>query len=660
MFLSLNAIKAQDKVIDSLQAILKNTTNDTLKCNVLFQLTDVLPNGEWQKVNEQLLEMSQQKRFTEKSEKLKNFYTAKYAFAIATKAYEQTDKENYSDEVLNLYLESLALFEKVNDLENSARLSNNIGLHFYLKGDYYQALNYYQKALMLAKKVNNTFGAISLLNNIASIYHDTKDFKQALKYYRECLILSGLAKDQQNVVQVYNNLGSLYSVQNKPDSALFYLQKSIDLSETSGDYKNLGTALNNLGAFYCDNKNYSKALECFNKSLEINLKNGFKNNEAISYLRMAKVWSDLVETGKAEQYAQKALTIGRQINSLDVVNRAAFILVDLYKTNKKYREALEMTDLYNTTNDSIHNKQAEKALIQNKFKYEYDKKALADSLRVVRDKAVLSLQIEKEKNQKLFLYILICLAIIFALFIYSRFRISSRQKKLIEQANKDLGRQHVLNQKIFSVISHDFRGPIMSLKLLLDAFKKKSNDAAMKEYVANVSHEVNNANEILNNLLNWARTEIGIKDFEAKTTNIFSIYNATIVEFEQKLQEKKLQLNPDISREDSIELPPDILRIALRNLLSNAIKFSFENAAIDVVYDANREMLSVIDYGKGMSEYTKSKLFVKEVTTELGTNNEEGFGMGLYILNELLHKYNYKITVESDLNKGACFTIRKN
>ncbi len=667
IFLSVKVVWAQDSVIDSLQTILKTTTNDTVKCKVLFQLTELLPEEEWQVANEQLIELSKQNLLKTKNNELKNFYNSKYASAIATKAYEQTDKGNYSDAVLSLYLESLELFEKLEDFENSARLNNNIGLHFYLRSDYKQALNYYQKALAITKRTNNNEGTISLLNNIASIYHDTKDFKQALNYYRECLTISSLAKDEKNVVQVYNNIGALYNAQHKLDSAIFYLQKSIIVSTSTGDYKNLGTALNNLGAFYYDEKNNEKALDYFNKSLEINVKNGFRNNEAISYIRIAKVWLDLKETTKAETYAKKTLIIGKQINSLDLINRAAFVLVEVHKQNKNYKEALEMTDLYNSTNDSINNKQIEKALIQNKYKYEYENKAIADSLKTLKDKAVLSLQIEKDKNQKLFLYILVALIIAFALFLFNRFRISTKQKQQIEQtnkklelANKDLGRQHTLNQKIFSVISHDFRGPILSLKLLLDGFKKKTSDSAMKEYVDNVSHEVTNANEILNNLLNWARTEISIRDFEATSTAITSIYTATIVEFEQKLQAKNLHLNAAILKEDSIELPPDILRIALRNLLSNAIKFSFENAIIKVVYDAKLSALSVIDFGKGMSELTKNKLFIKEVDTELGTNNEEGFGMGLYILNELLHKYNYKITVESELNKGACFTIQKN
>jgi signal transduction histidine kinase len=658
---------SQNAEIDSLKKALILAKHDTTKCNILFELSDLLPDGEWQKANDDLVALSKKSSLLEKNASVKKVYISLYAYSIGTKAYEQTQKGNYSDVILNLYLESLSNFEKVKDLENIARLHNNIGLHFYFKGDYKTALLYYQKALAFTRKTKNDKGSIYLINNIASIYHDSKDYKQALTYYKECLSLSKLVNDGQSLANVYNNISAIYSNTKNLDSALYYNQKSIDVSISTDDYKNLGTALSNMGAKYYEEKDYTKALNYYNKSLEVNLKHHFKANEAYTYLQMSKLWlGGLKENNKAEMYALKALNIGKEIASLDLINRASELLIEIYKVNHKYKEALEMTDLYNSTSDSINNKEAQKALIQNQVKYEYDAKALTDSLKTVNDKAVLSLQIEKDKTQKLFLYVLIGLAIAFAVFIFNRFRVNNKQKILIENANqklemanKDLGRQHTLNQKIFSVISHDFRGPILSLKLLLESFNKKNKDEVLNTYVNEVNNEVTNANDMLNNLLNWARTELNIKDFDKTNSNVLAIYTSTINEFEQKLKNKNLTVNAIISKDSIIELPPDIVRITLRNLISNAIKFSFENNSIQILFDEKTASLSVTDFGKGMDEQLKNKLFKKEVDTELGTNNEEGFGMGLYILHELLHKYNYKIAVESELNKGSRFTITK-
>jgi two-component system, sensor histidine kinase and response regulator len=605
------------------------------------------------------LHFSKNKIATTKNKQLLNFYIQKYADCLGNEAYNQTAKGNYGDTVLNLYEESLRNYERIPDLDNIARTNNNIGLYFYTKSNYSIALNYYQKALAMSKKIQNSEGTASSLNNIASVYYNCNNFDLALKYYKECMTMNAAAGNSNSMPYLYNNIGSIYSEKKQFDSAIHYLQKSIDLSQIPDEQENLTTAFNNMSAIYTDKKEFNKALDYLNKSIAISLKHQFKANEAISYLKVAKIWQQLNELNKAISFAQKSLAIGKQIKSLDITNRASQQLIGLYKTNHNFKEALEMTDLYATTNDSIHSKDTEKALIQTQIKYEYDKKAIADSLQTIKDKAVLTVQIEKEKNQKIFLYSLLILIVAFVAFVLNRFRKTNKQKQLIENANQNLARQHLLNQKIFSVISHDFRGPILSLTLLLESFKTKSNDVLLNSYVLNVTNEVTNANEILNNLLNWARTELNIKDVDAYSSNVLSIFNATIVEFNQKLADKTLLINMMIATNATIALPPDIVRIALRNLISNAIKFSYANTAITVSFDQETAALSVKDMGKGMTVATQHYLFKKEVNTQLGTNNEEGFGMGLYILSELLHKYNYTIAVESELNKGSCFTIKR-
>lgn len=135
------------------------------------------------------------------------------------------------------------------------------------------------------------------------------------------------------------------------------------------------------------------------------MKNGYKSSEAISYARMAESLSKLNRLKEADEIGCKALAIAKQLNSLDLKRRASEVLIKVYKASKNYEKALEMTDLYNVVRDSIKTKETEKALLRSEYKYEYSKKAIEDSLKVIKDKEVLSVQIAKDRNQKIFLYI---------------------------------------------------------------------------------------------------------------------------------------------------------------------------------------------------------------------------------------------------------------
>jgi len=235
--------------------------------------------------------------------------------------------------------------------------------------------------------------------------------------------------------------------------------------------------------------------------------------------------------------------------------------------------------------------------------------------------------------------------------------IITQQNAKIEVANKDLQRQHILNQKIFSVISHDFRGPILSLNLVLNRFKDSSTNEKLNGYLKDIGTSVHNANAVLNNLLNWAKTEIAVESFDKADCVVEDVVEKTEKEFAEKLSEKNIELIRYISAGSTIHLPHDILQIAVRNLVSNAIKFSNRDNKIEIIFDQTNKSLTVKDFGVGLSPEKHAQLFSSQVNAAVGTNKEEGFGIGLYIVSELLYKYGFTIKVESKVNEGTAFSI---
>lgn len=263
-------------------------------------------------------------------------------------------------------------------------------------------------------------------------------------------------------------------------------------------------------------------------------------------------------------------------------------------------------------------------------------------------------------KQKIIVWTISIAILIFSVLLWFLFQAVKQRNKTNEQlasANNDLKRLNVLNQKIFTVISHDFKTPMLTLSMLVNGFKKKTADTQMLDHINEVSNQFDNANTILNNLLNWSKTEIAVAQDLQEFCNLNEIVDETVLQVKLLAQAKGISFDCEIPENTIVKLPPDILKIVLRNLVSNAIKFSYENAVVKIVFDKQSGLLKVIDHGTGIKPEKMTQLFNKDVISSFGTNKEPGFGIGLYIVHELLYKYNCSIRVQSELEKETIFTI---
>lgn len=263
-------------------------------------------------------------------------------------------------------------------------------------------------------------------------------------------------------------------------------------------------------------------------------------------------------------------------------------------------------------------------------------------------------------KQKIIVWIISIAILIFSVLLWFLFQAVKQRNKTNKQlasANNDLKRLNVLNQKIFSVISHDFKTPMITLSMLVSGFKKKTVDTQMLEHIDEVSNQFENANTILNNLLNWSKTEITVAQNIQETCHLNDIVNETKSQMQMIAQNKHIGFDCEIPEDTTVKLPADILRIVLRNLVSNAIKFSYENTVVKMVFDKQLNQLKITDNGTGIKPDKLTQLFNKDVISSFGTNKEPGFGIGLYIVHELLYKYNCNINVHSELEKETTFTI---
>lgn len=235
-------------------------------------------------------------------------------------------------------------------------------------------------------------------------------------------------------------------------------------------------------------------------------------------------------------------------------------------------------------------------------------------------------------------------------------------KRIILQKTEELKKTIQGRDKMYSVIAHDLRSPLGSIKMVLNMFVMTMSPQMIGEEQYEMLDSANKSTEelfnLLDNLLKWTKTQTGrltvvFQDFElvksiSGVLEIFSLVSSS----------KNIELIFDSNEEINVRGDIDIVKTITRNLLSNAIKFSFSGSKIiiEVKKIDNMAVVSVKDFGKGMSQEEQQKLFNSETHfSKYGTNNEEGSGLGLLLCKDFATKNRGDLWLQSEEGKGSTF-----
>lgn len=213
--------------------------------------------------------------------------------------------------------------------------------------------------------------------------------------------------------------------------------------------------------------------------------------------------------------------------------------------------------------------------------------------------------------------------------------------------------------KFFSIIAHDLRSPFNAILGFSDLLSSEFDDfdrGTIHEYVLEIDKASKSAFNLLENLLEWARTQTDKIEFAPMRFNSTELINLTLSSAYTQASKKNISLEANLPESLFIEADKNMIYTVLRNLISNAIKFTPENGQIKVkAWKTEQDfMFSVTDSGIGISKENIEKLFkIDTAYTKPGTNNEKGTGLGLILCKEFIDKHHGKIGVESDLPNNS-------
>jgi tetratricopeptide (TPR) repeat protein len=202
-------------------------------------------------------------------------------------------------------------------------------------------------------------------------------------------------------------------------------------------------------------KKYNEALICYKKSLkireEINDNQGLTN----AFINLSALSIETKKYDEALTYALKSMEISKTIKYPENIRESAHKLYTIYKTKKDYQKAVQNYELFIQMRDSINNESNRKASIKSQLKYEYEKQAAADSVAHAKESEIKNAEIAKQtaeikakKNQQYALFGGLGLVMIFAGFMYNRFKVTQKQKGIIESQKEIVEEQkHLVEEK---------------------------------------------------------------------------------------------------------------------------------------------------------------------------------------------------------------------
>jgi len=599
-------------------------------------------------------------------------------FTIPVSFYSQTPDSTAVNKTIR---ESIALEsapkEAVKLAEKAYSESQLIGYKegeaeaLFLMGKYRYKLLEYDKASENLIKAQSAFEGLRDNKKIArnymhlgELYRAIAEYELSIPYLQKALKIYDSEKDIQGTSKTCDRLAAVYyeiSPGNTVylDSAMKYLERSLPAARTINDIETISSSLNILGAAYIEKKEYDQGITHLIRALEFSLKNNLQNDVFLIKENLAVAYYYKKDYSKAIEHSKQAFDYAEKNKIYPFIDMSTLNLFLSYEKLGDYKNAFKYLRIYNENRWVLYDEKKARQIRTLESKYRAEKKEVI----VENQKKVMLLEVG--------VFSLLLLAAIFVIWFYrSRNMIMKRKNAELEKKNSVISDQNeklielnTTKDKLFSIIGHDLKNPYQSLKefsnILIQDYKELS-EAEIKEFLGYIREASDSGNRLLQNLLDWSRSETGNIKYEPEMFYLHEIIEEAVSLTSNNAIHKDITIEAKVSNSQEVFCDRNMIYTVLRNLLSNAIKFSHRGSKINICSVPRGSMVEVAitDSGIGMNEATINDLFILgKVASKDGTESEKGTGLGLFLCKEFVEKNKGTIHVESTPGKGSTFSF---
>ncbi|SIR15744.1 tetratricopeptide repeat-containing sensor histidine kinase [Maribacter ulvicola] len=648
--------------VDSIQ-FFKTKISALVKCsdfneNKLEYIDNLNQLSYYQRLTEQVSMLIHSETALELS--IKNNYTYGELEALTNFATLYLYKGE-TDKSINFSLRIINNSELKNFPKTEMRIYNILGQAYFYKNDYPSTYTQFLHALSIAEKNSDQQQLFQMNMNLGTIFSRLQNSDEALKYYLPAFEAVKKLNDPTKEVMMLSNMAFLNIELENLTEAKMNLDAAFKLFETYNNTSWLAWTHSTLGLYYLKLQDYENAVLNYQKALKLHKGfNDVKTNADMTY-GLARAYLGLNRLSKSEETILECLALYQSSEYEMGLEQAYRSLYEIKKKQNKTAESLKYLELTEKhSNDNFKKKNRQNLMMLNaKLKFEKE----TENLKAQNEQAL----DQQRKYVKWSIAGLISLTVIVFLILKANNREKILNKKLAKQAEILNENQNKLTQinanqdRLFSIVGHDLRGPVISLKEILTLYLE---DPEGKEYfdkfAPQLKKDIEQVQFTMDNLLHWGKTQMQGNTIHSRSIMVKQELDFILQLYRNEINKKVINIKNNVSVHDKVFADLQQFNIIFRNLISNAIKFTPNEGTISITTKIKNKKLVIIvsDTGVGMAKADVSKLFSDtENFSNYGTNLEKGTGLGLRLVKAMVINNNGNITVKSQPNKGSQFII---
>lgn len=509
---------------------------------------------------------------------------------------------------------------------------------------------------------------------IINLFEELNNTAMQKLYWQKYVALDKRSWPAEDKMLAYGNIGEVFEREGKLKQAEVQLRKALYYaSQTPAPAIPIVASLEYLGINLRKQEKYKQAIRVFQEAFSraklinnVSQMSSVKCELALTYLAAHKPEQALPE-------AQYALSVARQYKERELTIDALSCLSRVLERQGHYRQALKLYQEEQQLKEQKYTEVNVQKIAQMQAQFDAEtkentikllqKNAQINRLNALRQQEQLSLARQTQVGGSLFIVILLAVV---GLTIYSLRKsrrsnvLLSQQQTLIQQTASQLAESNQVKDKLFSLIAHDLRSPLASIKInIQQILGSHQHPAQLPALILRLDRQVDNVLGLLSNLLDWSMVQLKGIQSQLRPISLSDVIEDTASQSAELIRQKDLVLINRIDPTVQVLADKHQLQAVVRNLLGNAIKFTPVGGAIAILSSQHEEFveLQIRDTGIGMTAEQLANLF-SSPDVRGGTLGEKGVGLGLRICRDMVERQGGHLIIESQPGEGTTVQIR--